>query len=287
MGERSAEKKLKIPIILTAFILIAELVGGVISNSLALLSDAAHVFFDLFALTLSWIALNLAAKPMSAARTFGFHRTEIFAALTNGITLFIISILIFHEAYERLASPPLIKTTEMLIIACIGFAVNLYVVFRLKGHATTDLNIKSAFLHALGDTISSIGVIIGAVLIMLTGYYAIDAIISVFIGAIILIGSVRVIRDSAHILLEGTPPHIDIGKVSKAISTVVGVKGVHDLHVWGICSHITAASAHVVVEDVKMSDIDALSKEIKDRMAGFNITHTTFQFESETCEVKH
>ncbi|MEE8168391.1 MAG: cation diffusion facilitator family transporter [Candidatus Hydrothermarchaeales archaeon] len=282
-----AEKELRLVIILTAFILVAEVFGGIISNSLALLSDAAHVFSDLFALSISWFALKLAAKPPSAARTFGYHRAEVFAAVINGSALVIISLFIFKEAYERILTPLPVKSAQMLAIAVIGLIVNLFVVFKLRKHAQTDLNIRSAFFHALGDAIASIGVIIGAVIIMLTGYYAADSIISIFIGVIILAGSFRILKDSTHILLEGTPPHIDMNKVSEAIASIVGVKGVHDLHVWSICSHINAASAHIIVEDVRMKDIDEMSKEIKNKMSSFDISHTTFQFECETCEVTH
>jgi cobalt-zinc-cadmium efflux system protein len=283
------EKELKTVILLTSFILVAEIFGGIISNSLALLSDAAHVFSDLFALTLSWTALKIAERPPSTSRTFGYHRMEIFAALTNGILLVVISIFIFREAYERILSPPLVKGGQMLVIATIGLIVNLWVIFKLKGHIS-DLNIKSAFLHALGDAMASIGVIVGAVIIMFTGYFRADPAISILIGLIILVGSGRLIRESSHILLEGTPRHIDVKKVSEAIATIDGVRGVHDLHIWSICSHINAASAHVLVEDVKVSEIGEISREIKERMAGFDIGHTTIEFEcgeGEPCTIKH
>lgn len=283
-----SERDLRLALVLTSSIFVIELVGGVISNSLALLSDAAHVFADAFALALSWAALRLAARPASAARTFGYHRTEVFAALINGVILFFIVLLIFREAYERILSPPQVKTVQMLVIAIIGLLANLWVVLKLRSHATRDLNVKSALLHATGDAVSSTGVIVGAVLIMLTGYYLVDATISVFIAIVILLGSLRLIRDSSHILLEGTPPHINLNEVTKIISSAKGVIGVHDLHVWSICSHITAASAHVVVKKCEISTVDKISKQVSDGMKSLDITHTTLQFESEgkVCEVK-
>jgi len=232
----------------------------------------------MFALMLSLIALKLASKPVSTSRTFGYHRTEVFSALINGISLLVISTLIFKEAYVRAVSPPHVKSAEMLVIALVGLLGNLFVVIRLKEHSS-DLNIKSAFLHALGDAISSIGVIGGAVIIMFTGYYIADPAVSILIGAVILVGSLGLIRESTHILLEGTPPHVDIERVARAISSVPGVKGLHDFHVWCICPHICAASGCVVVEDAKLSDVEDILEEIKRRLFDFDIVHTTFQFE--------
>lgn len=284
-----AKKELKIVIFFTSVILVVEVIGGIISNSLALLSDAVHVFSDVFALTLSFFALSLAARPPSTSRTFGFHRAEVFAALINGVTLFMISFFIFKKSYERILMPPDIKTTEMLTVAVFGFFVNLWVIHRLKGHGD-DLNIRSAFLHVVGDALASLGVIIGAVVIILTGSTIVDPIISVLIGIIIVFGSLRVIKESLHILLEGTPRHIDPKKVSNAILGVDGVKNVHDLHIWSICSHINAASAHIIVGDVMMSYVTQISKRVEKEMDAQGIGHTTFQFEcgeEEPCDIDH
>ncbi len=284
------EKELKFVIALTCFILVVEVIGGIISNSLALLSDAAHVFSDVFALTLSFLALRLATRPPSTSRTFGYHRAEVFAALINGTTLLFVSFFIFKAAYDRILAPPDIKTTEMLTVAVFGFLVNLFVALRLRGHAK-DLNIRSAFLHVVGDALASLGVIVGAVVIIFTGNTAADPVISMFIGLIIVFGSFRIIRESAHILLEGTPGHIDIESVSSVILSIDGVKSVHDLHIWSICSHINAASAHIIVDDVKMSQVNEISKSVKKKMEAFDINHTTFQFEcgedKEPCDINH
>jgi cobalt-zinc-cadmium efflux system protein len=285
-----AEKELKVVIIFTSFILVVEVIGGIISNSLALLSDAAHVFSDVIALTLSFLALRLAARPPSTSRTFGYHRAEVFAALTNGILLLFVSFFIFKEAYQRFLTPPDIKTTEMLLVAVFGFLVNLWVALRLRGHKH-DLNIRSAFLHVVGDALASLGVIVGAVVIIFTGNTVADPIISVLIGTIIVFGSLRIVRESVHILYEGTPRDIDFEKVSSVILDVDGVKSVHDLHIWSICSHINAASAHIIVDDVRMSQIGEISKTIKEEMEALSINHTTFQFEcgeeGEPCDINH
>jgi cobalt-zinc-cadmium efflux system protein len=277
------EKQLKIVIIFTSFILVVEVIGGIISNSLALLSDAAHVFSDVIALSLSFLALRIATRPPSTSRTFGYHRAEVFAALANGIILLVVSFFIFKEAFERFQSPPEIKTTEMLIVAVFGFLVNLWVALRLRGHAH-DLNIKSAFLHVVGDALASLGVIVGALFIIFTGNTAADPVISVVIGSIIIVGSLRVLRESIHILFEGTPRNVDFEGVD-------GVNSVHDLHIWSICSHINAASAHILVDNVKMSQVGEISKTIEDKMEALNVNHTTFQFEcvkeGEPCDINH
>ncbi len=286
----NTEKQLKIVITFTSFILVVEVIGGIISNSLALLSDAAHVFSDVVALSLSFLALRLATRPPSTSRTFGYHRAEVLAALTNGIILLVVSFFIFKEAFERFSTPPEIKTTEMLVVAVFGFLVNLWVALRLRGHAH-DLNIKSAFLHVVGDALASLGVIIGALFIIFTGNTAADPIISVLIGSIIIVGSLRVIRESVHILYEGTPRNVDFEMVTSVILGVDGVKSVHDLHIWSICSHINAASAHILVDDVKMSHVGEISKSIGDKMESLNVNHTTFQFEcvkeGEPCDINH
>ncbi|MBU2559324.1 cation diffusion facilitator family transporter [archaeon] len=285
------EKQLKIVIAFTGFILIVEVIGGVISNSLALLSDAAHVFSDVIALTFSFLALRLAMKPASTSRTFGYHRAEVFAALANGIILLVVSLFIFKEAYVRLSTPPEIKTTEMLLVAVFGLLVNLWVALRLRGHAHDDLNIKSAFLHVVGDALASLGVIVGAIVIIFTGNTLADPIVSVLIGSIIIVGSLRVTREAVYILFESTPRDVDLEHVSSVILGVPGVKSVHDLHIWSICSHINAASAHINVGDMKMSEVGEISKTIEDKMGALKINHTTFQFECSedggSCDINH
>lgn len=292
---KALENKFVISMILTAAILVAEVVGGFWTGSLALLSDAAHVFMDIFALALSYLALRLSSLPADDRHTYGFHRLEVLAALINGITLGAIAIEIFSESWKRWFNPEPIKSMEMLVIAVIGLVVNLVVAFVLGGHAheheegeeeheeAEDLNVRSAYLHVLGDAISSVGVIVAAALIWFTGWTWLDPLMSVFIGILIVVSSWRVLKSSLHILVEGVPEHLSIEKIGQNMASVSGVKDVHDLHVWSICSGHVALSAHVITADQKLTDGDGIMAELKARLAKFGIEHTTIQFECEAC----
>ncbi len=276
-GSEEAERELKFALSITGVIFLAEVGGGIFSNSLALLSDAGHVLSDFLALGMSFFALKLAATKASISRTFGLHRAEIFAALINGLGLVGISAWIFHEAYGRVQSPEVVRTTEMMIIAIVGLAANLLVVHKLRGFSE-NLNVRSAFMHAVGDAASSVGVVVGGIAIILTGNFIFDAIIGLLIGAVILIGALRLIWESTHILMEGTPTHLHLEEVKRTITEVPGVLGVRDLHVWSVCSDIHAASAHIVVADAKLSEVEKLSRRIEGALTPFHIEHTTFQF---------
>jgi cobalt-zinc-cadmium efflux system protein len=279
-----SSKKLKLAIILTSVILIAEIIGGIISNSLALFTDAAHVFMDVLALGLSFSAITIACRPMDEKATFGYHRAEIFAALINAVLLFVVVIFILQEAYERLLTPPEIRTTEMLIVASIGLAVNLFVTYTLRGHH--DLNIRGAYLHVLGDTLSSVGVIVGGVIIILTGNYIVDPILSVIISIIIIYNSIKLLKESVDILMERTPKHIDIEELKKDILTCKGVNAIHDLHVWSICSNVHALSAHLIVKPMDVKETEKITKKLNMHlMKGYKISHTTLQFECNECGV--
>lgn len=277
-------KKLKFAIALTSIILIVEIIGGIISNSLALLADSAHMFMDVLALTLSLSALTLACRPSNEKSTFGYHRAEIFAALINGIMLVVVVVFILQEAYQRLVSPPEVRTFEMLVVASIGLIVNLVVAFRLRGHH--DLNIRSAYLHVIGDTLSSFGVIIGGAVIILTGNYIVDPLISVMIACIIIFSSLRLLRESVDILMERTPKHIDIEQLKQEILDVKGVQALHDIHVWSICSNVHALNAHVLVASMSVKDSEKITSDINKLLADdFNISHTTLQFECTDCGI--
>lgn len=268
---------------ISLLVFLAELVGGWWTGSLALLSDSAHVFLDVFALALSYIAMRVSALPADDRHTYGWHRLEVFAALANGVTLLAITLAIFYEAWERLHNPAPIHSVEMLTIAVIGLVANLGVARLLHEHHD-DLNTRSAFLHVIGDALASLGVIAGGVVIMLTGWYIVDPLISVFIGVIILAGSWRVLRSSLHILFEGTPEGIAIREVADAMGKVNGVLDVHDLHLWSICSGYPALSAHVLVAnascDATTAQLEALRQTLAER---FKIQHTTIQFETTNC----
>jgi len=287
---KTLENKFILSIIFTTAILVAEVVGGFWTGSLALLSDAAHVFMDIFALTLSYLALRLSALPADDSHTYGFHRLEVIAALINGVTLGAIAIEIFSESWKRWFNPEPIKSIEMLVIAVIGLVVNLVVAFVLGGHAHEhdheegeDLNVRSAYLHVLGDAISSVGVIVAAVLILWTGWTWLDPLMSVFIGILIVVSSWRVLKSSLHILVEGVPEHLSIEIIGQSMANVDGVQNVHDLHVWSICSGHVALSAHVITADQKITDGDGVMAELKARLKKFGIEHTTIQFECAAC----
>jgi len=283
-------KRFLISIGITLAILLAEVLGGFWTGSLALLSDAAHVFMDVFALTLSYFALRLSSLPPDDRHTYGFHRLEVLAALINGVTLGVIAIEIFSESWARWQNPQPVKSMEMLVIAAIGLVANLVVAFVLGGHdheheenVREDLNVRSAFLHVVGDAISSVGVIVAAVVIWRTGWIWVDPLMSVMIGVLILISSWRVLKSSLHILVEGVPEGMSIVEVGQVMSEVAGVDEVHDLHVWSLCSGHVALSAHVVTANQPLTESDGLMAELKHRLHKLGIEHTTIQFECAAC----
>jgi cobalt-zinc-cadmium efflux system protein len=277
---------------LTGLILVIEIIGGLWTGSLALLSDAAHVFMDVFALALSYAAMRLSALPPDDRHTYGYHRLEVLAALANGITLGGIAVGIFVEAYHRFLTPEPVRSVEMLAIASVGLVVNLVVAFVLgwhthddeDNHPEHDVNVRSAYLHVVGDAVSSVGVIVAAILLTTTGWTWIDPAMSVLIGVLIMVSSYRVLRSSIHILVEGVPEGVSLQKVSQSIGSVPGVLEVHDLHVWNICSGHIALSAHVVVCDNAPQENHTTMSALKQRLSqGFGIEHTTVQFENATC----
>ena len=270
--------------IFTALILVAEVIGGLVSGSLALLSDAAHVFMDLFALALSLLALRLSALPPDDQHSFGWHRLEVFAALLNGVTLLAISVGIWVEAIERWQHPVAIHSLEMLIIAVIGLVVNVVVAFTLGGHEhdhrtdsgairqddslmRKDINLNSAFLHVVGDAISSVGVILAALLIQFTGLLWFDPLISILIGAVILVSAYRILRSAFHILVEGVPEGLSIHQIQDSLASIPEVAGIHDLHVWSICSGTVALSAHIVLKDVAENEHANIMSNIKELLS--------------------
>jgi len=276
--------RLKIALVIVLVVMVAEVIGGILSNSLALLGDAGHMLVDALALGLSLFAIAIARRPATASKTYGYHRVEIMAALANGTLLLLVSFYIFYEAYHRFLDPPLIHTPLMLLVATIGLIANLTAVLLLRGVSRRNLNIKAAFWHIVGDTISSVGVIIAAVIISVTGWYLADPIIAVFIGCIILWGAVRLVSESVDILLEAVPRHIRVDKVIETIKNVSGVEDVHDIHIWTITSGMYTMSAHLRIEDQKVSRSAEIVKTVNQNLARyFNIRHTTLQLECESC----
>ena len=287
-------KRFVISMLLTSAILVAEVVGGIWTGSLALLSDAAHVFVDVFALGLSYFAMSMAARPADFRHTYGYHRVEVLAALVNGSLLGVIVIEILREAWDRWSRPNAIKSTEMLVIAVIGLGVNLLVAFVLGGHRhehegksvhsdSKNLNVHSAYLHVLGDAAASVGVILAALVIHYTGWLWVDPLTSVFISVLISLGAWRVLKSSLHILMEGVPQDLSLEEVADAILSVPGVREVHDLHVWSICPENVALSAHLIPDESSVSG-EEIMEEIKHRLHDrFGIDHTTIQVEQVGC----
>ena len=287
----TTEKSFIISLSLTAVIFLAELIGGIWTGSLALISDSAHVFLDVFALGISFLAMRYASRPPDTRHTYGFHRFEVLAALVNGVTLVIIALVIFYESYKRFFSPGEIKSGYMLLIAFIGLLVNLYVAYILRKenhagheHGAQDINLQSAYLHVIGDTISSVGVIIAAIVISFTKWMWVDPVVSIIIGCIILTGAYRVSRNALHILLEGTPENLEVANVQSSLETFLGVDEIHDLHIWNICSGHVALSAHVVTSVDSIDKRETMLLGIKELLINsYQIEHVTLQLEQERC----
>jgi cobalt-zinc-cadmium efflux system protein len=271
-------RALAVAVSLTAGFTVAEVVGGILTGSLALLADAAHMASDSFSLALALGASLLASRPAAGARTFGYQRAEVLAALINGITLVVISLWIFWEAYHRLEDPPEVLGGWMIAVAGVGLLVNLIAAFILSRSAGDSINIEAALRHVLADILGSIGVIAAALIILTTGWLYADPLVSVLVGLIILLSSWGVIRDSVRILLEAAPKGIDPQKVGHAMASEPGVSEVHDLHIWTITSGFPALSAHVLVpEEVNCQDRRRDLSEMLERE--FGIAHTTLQVE--------
>jgi cobalt-zinc-cadmium efflux system protein len=277
-------KGLLIALGITLFMMIAEIIGGIISNSLALLSDAGHMFTDTMALALSFFAMKFAGMPATEKKTFGFYRLEILAALLNGVILVLISLYIIYEAYHRIQNPPPVQGMLMLVVAIIGLIVNIIGALSLVKHHESSLNIRSAFLHIIGDAVSSVGVIIGGVVIYYTGWYLIDPVLSILIALGIIVGAYGLVTESVNILLESAPSHINITAVTEEINRVKGVQEAYHIHVWTITSGVYALSAHVIINDMPVSGSRALLDDIRHRLEDrFKILHSTIQFECERC----
>jgi cobalt-zinc-cadmium efflux system protein len=283
MPKNSSEKSLIIAILLTSTFFVVEVIGGFLSGSLSLLGDAGHMFRDVFALLLSLSAVKIAKKLPTKTKTFGYHRLEIFAAFLNGLMLIGISCWIFWEAYHRFVAPKPVRSIAMFIVAFIGLLVNLYIARRL--HGNQDLNIKSAFLHVLTDTISSAAVIFASIWIFFTKQIIIDPIMSVGIAFFVLISALPIIKDTMRILLEFTPKDIDLDEVIADIEKVNGVEGVHNVHLWSLCSNVNIIDAHIFAKETDMLKIEEMKHEIKRKLEKYNIKHATLEFECEECRI--
>ncbi len=278
-GHRRA---LKLVLGVTAAFMVVEIVGGLLANSLALLADAGHMFTDAGALSLALFAAWFARRPAPPEKTYGFLRAEILAALVNGGVLLVLAFLIVRDAVGRFADPPEVEPRIMMGIAAVGLAVNVFGAVMLHRGHEESLNVRGAYFHVLGDLLGSVGALTAGAIILATNWYLADPIISIGIALLILIGAWRLLRESTDVLLEATPHHISLDEVDRQITTVPGVDGVHDLHVWTLTSGVVAMSCHAIVCDPEENQ--QVLETVQQRLSDLGIQHVTLQIErSDTC----
>lgn len=284
-AKANTRKVLIASLIVTLVFVAAEAFAAWYSGSLALLSDAGHNFTDAFGLVLAAVAFTLEARPGDSIKTFGYQRTGVLAAFINALFLVLLSVYLIWESYERLLHPEPIADDVMLIVAAIGLVVNLGIAWGLGGHHS-DLNLRAAFLHQIGDAATCVGIIVGALVIRYTGWVAIDPILTVVISLVIIWTAWDIFKDSLNILLEGLPKGMDLAEVRRAILGVAGVQEVHDLHIWSLGSDARALSCHLMIEDMPTSESEAILANVNCALADrFAIRHTTIQVEHTRCAV--
>jgi cobalt-zinc-cadmium efflux system protein len=290
-GGAGAQRVLKISLGVTLAYIVLLVVAGIRSHSLALLSEAGHNLSDFLALLLSLVAVFLQSRPASSTKTYGYHRAGVLAALVNAISLVAVAFFIFYEAFRRLQHPEHVQASVMMWVAAAGVAMNgviAFLLYRSSGESGADVNIRSALLHEVGDTLSTAAVIAGGWAILATGEYWIDSALSFGIGALILWSGFGIVRETLNILLEGTPRGVKLELVESEIRSIEGVNDVHDLHCWCIGSETRALSCHISIADIPPSVSERILRDVKDRLHhSFRIDHTTIQFEHEICEVAH
>ncbi|HEY3152993.1 MAG TPA: cation diffusion facilitator family transporter [Candidatus Binatia bacterium] len=285
MERHTETRRLLWALVISAVYFIAELIAGFATNSLALLSDAGHMLSDIGAMALSLFAFRMARRPATHQSTYGFHRVEILAALFNGLTLWLIVGVIFAAAYNRFAQPPMVESFGMMIVAFFGLLVNIAAAAILHGGHRHNLNLRGAFLHVISDAVGSVGAIAAGVIMLTTGWYLADPLISIFISGLILFSSWSLVKDSLSVLMQSVPKGIRLEEVRLTIEAVDGVSKVHDLHIWAVTSDIFTLSAHAVVANGE--DFHQVLNNIEDTLKErFNIEHTTIQLETESREEK-
>jgi cobalt-zinc-cadmium efflux system protein len=286
-GNERTSRVLRVSLAVTAVYIVLLVVAGIRAHSLALLSEAGHNLTDFVALLLSLVAVYLQSRPPNATHTFGYHRAGVLAALVNAATLVVISFLIFYEGVKRIQQPQPVHAGTMMWVAAAGVVMNGVIALMLV-RTNRDVNIRSALLHEIGDTISTAAVIAGGWAILATGQSWIDPALSFGIGALILWSSFGIMRETLNILLEGTPRGMQLDRVEAMIRKIDGVNDVHDLHVWSIGSETSALSCHISIADIPPSVSERILKDVKDCLhRDFSISHTTIQFEHAICEVAH
>ncbi|MBP2160470.1 MULTISPECIES: cation diffusion facilitator family transporter [Asticcacaulis] len=277
-ARKANEKRLLLAIGLTGTYLVAEVIGGIAFNSLALLSDAAHMLTDVMALIIAYVAIQIGKKAADAKRTYGYRRFEVVAAVFNAIVLFLVAIYILYEAWQRFSEPPEVQTTGMLIVAVIGLVVNLVSMKVLQGGSDESLNMKGAYLEVLADMLGSAGVIVAAILIYITKIPQVDPILAVLIGLWVLPRTWNLLSESMHVLLEGVPAGIDMHKVQSDLESIRGVQGVHDLHVWSVTTGQNSLTAHLVVATIDLNE--RIVTEAQAVAGKHGVAHATFQIET-------
>jgi cobalt-zinc-cadmium efflux system protein len=294
-GAGSPKRVLKISLGVTLAYIVLLVVAGIRAHSLALLSEAGHNLSDFLALLLSLVAVYLQSRPASATKTYGYHRAGVLAALVNAVSLVAVAFFIFYEAFRRLQHPEHVQAAVMMWVAAAGVVMNGLIalmlyrsVGRSAGGSGGDVNIRSALLHEVGDTLSTAAVIAGGWAILITGNSWIDSVLSIAIGVLILWSGFGIVRETLNILLEGTPRGVKLESLEVAIRSIDGVNDVHDLHCWSIGSETRALSCHIAIADIPPSVSERILRDVKDRLHhDFRIDHTTIQFEHAECEVAH
>ena len=281
---RSAVRRLALSLGITLVFVVVEILAGVFANSLALLTDAAHNFTDVLALALTWWALWVTTKPADSGKTYGYHRAGIIVALVNSTTLALIALGIFYEAWKRFVTPSEVEANILIGVGAVAVVVNLVTALLVRRGSEHDLNLRSAFLHLMGDVVSTIGAVLAGIIIRFTGWNWIDALVSALIGFLILWNAWGILRESLDILMESTPADIDMQALQRDMLAVEGVRGVHDLHVWSITRSLRTLSAHLITDDVPVSlgaNVQVAMGEMLSEHYG--ITHATLQLECMGC----
>jgi cobalt-zinc-cadmium efflux system protein len=282
---RQTTYRLSLSLFLTLAFVILEAGAGYLANSLALLTDAAHNFTDVIALALSWFAVRLTAQPANAQKTYGYHRAGILVALLNSTTLVLISIGIFYEAYLRFVSPPEVKSSILIGVGLVAVVINLVTALLVHRGSESDLNLRSTFVHLMGDVISTVGAVIAGIFIYFTNANWLDPLVSVLIGFLILYNAWGILRETVDILLESTPRDLDMKTMVNDITKVDGVLGVHDLHVWSLTQNLRTMSAHILTEDISVSTGAEIQSRINELVyRRYNIAHATLQLECVDCD---
>jgi len=278
-------RRLALALGITLVFVFVEIAAGLFSNSLALLTDAAHNFTDVLALALTWWALRLTSQPANQNKTYGYHRAGILAALVNSTTLALIAIGIFYEAYHRFVNPPEVGADVMIGVGTLAVIINVVTALMVRSGAEGDLNVRAAFLHLMGDVFSTAGAVVAGVIIRYTDWNRLDPLVSVLIGFLILWNAWGIIREAIDILMEGAPTDIDMGKMVADIQAVDGVRGVHDLHVWSITRSMRSLSAHLVTEDMPISKGARVQTQVNEILYhNYGVAHATLQLECEGCD---